>query len=128
MVDDARRLQPLAEEAAEMLKALSHPARLMIVCELISGERSVGDLEMKLGIKQPNLSRELAKLREADILETRRESKVVFYRLADIRAAEVGDALCSAFLGEAFSNRAPVPFRPDREQVGGYGKFARANI
>lgn len=124
---DASRLEPLAMQAAELLKALSHPARLMIVCQLKEGEMSVGEIERTLGIKQPNLSRELAKLRQEGVLETRRESKLVFYRLADPRALQVVDALCAAFLGQAPKTPAPET-RARLDAPAGYGVFARAFI
>jgi DNA-binding transcriptional ArsR family regulator len=77
-----------AVEAAEFLKKLANPNRLMIVCALVEGERSVRDLEDTLGIRQPGLSQQIAELREAGFIVGRKESKSVFYRLADGRAAE----------------------------------------
>lgn len=76
-----------AVEAAEFLKKLANPNRLMIVCALVDGERSVRDLEDTLQIRQPGLSQQLAELREAGFIEGRKESKSVFYRLADERIA-----------------------------------------
>ena len=75
-------------EASEFLKKLANPNRLMIVCALVDGERSVRDLEDTLGIRQPGLSQQLAELREAGLVSGRKESKSVFYRLADERVAE----------------------------------------
>ena len=129
-------MEPLLDEATSLLKALSHPARLMICCQLRGKEMSVGDIETTLGIKQPNLSRELAKLREEGLVETRRESKVIFYRLADeTRVAPMVDAICSVMLSkpplsEALETEQPANdvqprFRPNRP--GGYGVFARTN-
>jgi len=77
-----------------MLKALAHPARLMIVCLLCEGERSVGEIERALDIQQPRLSRELAKLRDRGFLKTRREAKQIFYSIADPRAEALIEALC----------------------------------
>ena len=76
-----------AEAASDFMKRLANPNRLMIACTLVQGERSVGDLEAALGLKQPLLSQQLAELREAGIVEARREVKQVFYRLSDPRAA-----------------------------------------
>jgi len=90
-------LRERAEEVAGMLKLLSHPNRLLIACELSSGEHSVGALEKTTGAAQPNLSRDLARLRAEGLVIARRESKSVFYRLADDRLARVLDALCAAF-------------------------------
>ncbi|TKT80297.1 metalloregulator ArsR/SmtB family transcription factor [Aquamicrobium sp. LC103] len=75
-------------EAADFLKKLANPNRLMIVCALVEGERSVRDLEDTLGIRQPGLSQQIAELRGAGLIEGRKQSKSVFYRLADGRAAE----------------------------------------
>lgn len=90
-------LRERAEEVAGMLKLLSHPNRLLIACELTGGERSVGALEEAIGAAQPNLSRDLARLRAEGLVIARRESKSVFYRLADDRLARLLDALCAAF-------------------------------
>jgi DNA-binding transcriptional ArsR family regulator len=76
-----------AEAASDFMKRLANPNRLRIACALVEGERSVGDLETALGVKQPLLSQQLAELREAGIVEARREVKQVFYRLCDPRAA-----------------------------------------
>ncbi len=78
----------MADEAAEFLKKLAHPSRLMVVCALVDGERSVRDLEDTLGIRQPGLSQQLAELREAGFIIGRKESKSVHYRLADGRVTD----------------------------------------
>ncbi|MDQ6434609.1 metalloregulator ArsR/SmtB family transcription factor [Mesorhizobium sp. LHD-90] len=77
-----------AAEAADFLKRFAHPSRLMIVCALVDGERSVRDLEDTLGIRQPGLSQQIAELREAGFITGRKESKNMFYRLADGRITE----------------------------------------
>ncbi|MFD2054157.1 ArsR/SmtB family transcription factor [Mesorhizobium calcicola] len=77
-----------AGEAAEFLKKFTHPSRLMIVCALVDGERSVRDLEDTLGIRQPGLSQQIAELRDAGLIVGRKESKNMFYRLADGRVTE----------------------------------------
>lgn len=80
--------------AVTALKALANPARLRIALHLLSGERSVGQIEADLAIKQPNLSQHLAELRDAGLVATRREIRSVFYALADSRT----EALLSALL------------------------------
>jgi len=70
-----------------------------IVCALVDGERSVGELETRLSIRQPSLSQQLAELREAGIVEGRREVKQVFYRLADPRTAALIATLHRLFCG-----------------------------
>ena len=78
-----------AEEVANLLKTLSHPARLMIVCTLVEGEYSVGELEEKLDLHQPHLSQHLTVLRGSGIVATRREGKQIFYSLTEEKAAEL---------------------------------------
>lgn len=77
-----------AGEAADFLKKFAHPSRLMIVCALVDGERSVRDLEDTLGIRQPGLSQQIAELRDAGFIVGRKESKSMFYRLANGRVSE----------------------------------------
>ncbi|MCB2113395.1 MAG: metalloregulator ArsR/SmtB family transcription factor [Parvularculaceae bacterium] len=90
-------LRERAEEVAGLLKFLSHPTRLLIACELADGERTVSALESAIGAAQSNLSRDLARMRTEGLVNSRRESKSVFYRLADDRLARVLIALCAAF-------------------------------
>ncbi len=127
MTPDSKKLLPLAEQATSLLKALAHPARLMICCQLRETEMSVGDMETTLGIKQPRLSRELGKLRQEGLVETRRESKVIFYRLANsARAHAMIDAVCGVMLSKPAATRlAASPPTPKPNRPGGYGVFAR---
>ena len=99
MIKDSLNMEPLAREATVLLKSLAHPDRLMICCQLRGGEMSVGELESQLGIPQPRLSRELAKLREEEILAARREGKLAFYSLIDARVHALVDAICKVMLG-----------------------------
>ena len=101
MTPDTSSLKPLADDATALLKALAHPVRLTICCQLRDTEMSVGDIESQLGFKQPRLSRELAKLRDEGLVETRRESRVIFYRLTDNpRVRAMIDAICGVMLGK----------------------------
>jgi DNA-binding transcriptional ArsR family regulator len=86
-----------AGEVAGLLKTLAHPARLTLACTLAEGEHSVGALEQMLGINQPTLSQQLGVLREAGIVETRREAKQIFYRLTEAKTAQLIEALYSIF-------------------------------
>jgi len=98
-------LQNRAEEVAGILKLLSHPNRLLIACKLRDQELSVSALEDEIGAAQPTLSRDLARMRDEGLVAARRQSKSVFYRLADDRLARVVDALCAAFGPEAQSRK-----------------------
>lgn len=72
-----------ADRAVEQLKIYSQPQRLMILSHLLGGEFTVGEIEVATGIVQPALSQQLAALRRAGLVATRRESKQIHYRLAD---------------------------------------------
>lgn len=78
-----------AEAAANLLKALSHQGRLMILCHLSSGEKSVTELEDLLQVRQAAVSQQLARLRQDGLVSTRREGKAIFYTIADLRAARI---------------------------------------
>ncbi|WP_052100988.1 ArsR/SmtB family transcription factor [Novilysobacter arseniciresistens] len=99
----ARKLPPPAEmarhadEAAALLKALSHPARLLVLCQLVEGEHSVGELQPITGLSMSALSQHLAVLREMALVTTRRESQTIFYSLAEGPAIGVMEALYAAY-------------------------------
>lgn len=90
-------MEARASEVAALLKTMAHPVRLMLACALAEGEYSVGELEEKLGIHQPTLSQQLGVLREAGVVETRREAKQIFYRLTETKVAELIQALYVIF-------------------------------
>ena len=71
-----------AGQAEALLKAAANEHRLMILCELLGGERSVGDLQKAIGLSQSALSQHLARLREDNLVATRRESQTIYYTLA----------------------------------------------
>lgn len=75
------QLVPRALEAAETLKALAHETRLLAVCSIGDGEKSVQELEDFLGTSQSNVSQHLARLKSAGILASRKEGKQAFYRV-----------------------------------------------
>jgi DNA-binding transcriptional ArsR family regulator len=124
-----RRMQddPCRQEAAALFRSLGNPNRLAILCALLDGERSVGDLESKLGIRQPILSQQLAILREGGLLETTRDGKSIVYRLARLHAAAIALVL-SAVLDpiEADRRRSPPPQpKPQAEPCLAAAVFAR---
>ncbi len=86
-----------AQRASDMMKALSHEARLVILCLLADGERSVGEIERILQLRQPAVSQQLARLRAEGMVETRREGKNIYYSLARTEVREVIVALHRAF-------------------------------
>jgi DNA-binding transcriptional ArsR family regulator len=86
-----------AREASNFLKALSHEARLLILCVLSEGECSVTQLEEMLNLRQPAVSQQLARLRADDLVETRRDGKNIYYSLSRPEVREVVGALQRAF-------------------------------
>jgi DNA-binding transcriptional ArsR family regulator len=86
-----------ARQASELLKALSHEVRLLILCFLIEGEKSVGDIEKMLNLRQPAVSQQLARLRADGLVETRRNGKSIYYSLARNEVRDVIGVLHDAF-------------------------------
>lgn len=80
---DAEKMAAAAERASRLMKTLGHPGRLMILCNLAEGERAVGELADELDMSQSSLSQHLARMRSEELVEYRRESQTVYYRLAD---------------------------------------------
>jgi len=78
-----------AAEAAGFLKTLAHEGRLMILCHLGAGEKSVGTLESLLDMRQAAVSQMLARLRDEGLVQTRREGKTIFYSLKDQNTQEL---------------------------------------
>ncbi|WP_050773027.1 ArsR/SmtB family transcription factor [Roseobacter sp. SK209-2-6] len=89
-----------ASEAAAFLKTLAHEGRLMILCHLGNGEKSVGELESLLGSRQAAVSQMLARLREEGLVQTRREGKTIFYSLDDPNTREVITVLYRLFCND----------------------------
>jgi DNA-binding transcriptional ArsR family regulator len=77
------QMEARAEEAADLLKALSNPQRLRVMCLLIDGEKTVGELNAQIDLSQSALSQHLAVLRDGGLVRTRRESQSVYYSVAD---------------------------------------------
>jgi ArsR family transcriptional regulator, virulence genes transcriptional regulator len=86
-----------AQSAAAYLKTLAHEGRLMILCHLGSGEKSVGELEDLLDIRQAAVSQMLARLREEGLVAPRREGKTIYYSLADDNTVQVIGLLYNLF-------------------------------
>jgi DNA-binding transcriptional ArsR family regulator len=91
------QMQAAAREACVLLKVLSNPDRLLILCHLSQGEARVGELEEALGIVQPTLSQQLTVLREEELVSTRREGKNIYYSLASPKALAVIETLYVEF-------------------------------
>lgn len=86
-----------AEEASAVMRALSNPSRLLLLCQLVEGEKSVGELERALDLGQAYVSQQLARLRGEGLVQATREGRVMRYRLADPRVTPVLEALYAGF-------------------------------
>ena len=91
------RMADNAKRASAFLKALAHESRLMILCILADGEKSVSELEQELGLRQPTVSQQLARLRADGLGTTRRDGKVINYSLASEEARVVIGAVYEVF-------------------------------
>lgn len=94
-------LEENARHAAGLLKAMSNPARLVILCQLVDGERSVGELERSVGLSQSGISQHLAVLRREGVVATRRERQTIRYSLGGKDIVILMAALHSIFCGAA---------------------------
>jgi len=86
-------LEPRADEAAELLAAMSNPKRLLILCNLLAGELSVNELAARVDLAQSPLSQHLSRLRAMKLVATRRDGQMVVYRLASEGVARVLETL-----------------------------------
>ena len=87
------KLEENAEKASSLLKSMSHPGRLMVLCHLMNGECPVSALNQVIPLSQSALSQHLANLRDAGLVKTRRESQIIHYRLNSKAAADILKAL-----------------------------------
>lgn len=94
---ELERLRASAGAATDLLRALSNPHRLLVLCQLESGEKQVADLLEGSGLSQSALSQHLARLREEGLIAARREGTAVFYRIADPSALKVIGVLAEIF-------------------------------
>ncbi|WP_263770784.1 ArsR/SmtB family transcription factor [Propionivibrio soli] len=96
---DIERMRKAAAEATGLLRALANPDRLLLLCQLSQGERSVGELEELLGILQPTLSQQLGVLRQEELVSTRRAGKQIFYSIADPNVLVILEKLYTLYCG-----------------------------
>ena len=96
---DLDKMKASAGNACRLMKVLSNPDRLMLLCQLSQSEKRVGELEEILGIVQPTLSQQLTILREEELVTTRREGKNIYYQIASPQALAVMNVLFEQFCG-----------------------------
>lgn len=87
------QLEANAERAASLLKSMGSPRRLLILCQLVEGEKSVGELEKAVGLSQSALSQHLAVLRHKGYVTTRRAGQMIFYSLSGDEARAILQSL-----------------------------------
>lgn len=98
---DLEQMRASAGAAARLLKALANEHRLLVLCHLLEGERSVGQLNAELDLSQSALSQHLAVLREDGLVATRRESQTIYYRVASAAIATILGALQGIYCAPA---------------------------
>ena len=94
---DLAALTPKAAQAADLLGSMAHPKRLLVLCNLLQGELSVGELAERVGLSQSALSQHLGKMRALTLVKTRREGQTIYYSLASAEVAAVLNTLYSLY-------------------------------
>jgi len=95
--DDLDKMMDNAQAAANFLKAISHEGRLMILCHLTTGEKSVTELEELLSARQAAVSQQLSRLRLEGLVTPRRDGKAIYYRLTDDRPKQIMEVVYDLF-------------------------------
>jgi DNA-binding transcriptional ArsR family regulator len=99
--EDMERMMRNAENAANFLKAISHEGRLMILCHLATGEKSVTELEDLLSARQAAVSQQLSRLRLEGLVKPRRDGKTIYYSLTDDRPKQIMEVVYELFCRNA---------------------------
>ncbi|MCA6106135.1 ArsR/SmtB family transcription factor [Bradyrhizobium cenepequi] len=94
-------LEEKAEEASRLLAAMANAKRLMVLCNLLDGERSVGELAEIVGLSSAALSQHLGKMRALDLVTTRRDGQTIYYRLASREVREILQTLYRLYCAPA---------------------------
>jgi DNA-binding transcriptional ArsR family regulator len=104
---DARAMEAAADRASELLKALASRHRLLIICQLVDGEQSVGALAKRLGIRDSTVSQHLALLRKDGLVATRRDGQTIWYSISSAETRELLTTLYRIFCAPS------APCRPE---------------
>lgn len=94
---DPQAMRAAADEASALLKALSNRHRLLILCQLIGGEKSVGQLADFLGVRDSTASQHLALLRRDRVISGRRDGQTIWYRISSQPALEIMQVLYESY-------------------------------
>lgn len=97
---DPARMADAAGKASELMKTLGHKDRLMVLCHLSSGEKSVGELAGLLDIPQSPLSQHLARMRKEELVTTRRQAQTIYYSIASAEAARMVQLMHELFCSQ----------------------------
>lgn len=117
--DDFDAMLAQARKASDLLKALSHESRLLILCLLVEGERSVSELEKIMSMPQAAVSQQLARLRFDRLVRPRRDGRVIYYSIADDEVLALVELLyaffCAPVRGDGRQRGEETVDRPDAE-------------
>ncbi|HAT86108.1 ArsR/SmtB family transcription factor [Cohaesibacter gelatinilyticus] len=94
---DMEKMESNATRASNFLKAIGHEGRMMILCHLVTGEKSVTELEDLLSARQAAVSQQLSRLRLEGLITPRREGKSIYYRLTDDRSKQIMEVVYELF-------------------------------
>ncbi|HXZ96333.1 MAG TPA: metalloregulator ArsR/SmtB family transcription factor [Burkholderiales bacterium] len=129
MTVNVSELQAKALMVTRLLKAMANPSRLLVLCQLAGGEKSVGELECAVGLSQSALSQHLAVLRHENIATTRRAGQNIFYLLSSTEAAAIMHTLykvfCSKAAKKAARNARMKARKPEATSVRRFGHRSR---
>ncbi len=101
---DIDNMRIAAKNATSVLRSLANEDRLLLLCQLSQGEKSVGELELALDIRQPTLSQQLGVLRNEGVVSTRRDGKRIIYAIADPKILSLLATLYSLYCPEGTEN------------------------
>ena len=111
---DPTAMHAAADQASELLKSLANPHRLMILCQLLEGERSVGELAAFLDLRSSTVSQHLALLRRDGLVTARREAQTIYYGIASVPARRILETLFELFCApEAMCRAESTPANDD---------------
>jgi DNA-binding transcriptional ArsR family regulator len=100
LVMDLESMQSSVEEASTLLKSLANPSRLLVLCALVTREHTAGELEELTGLSQSAISQHLARLRDEQIVGTRREAQRIYYSLTSAEVRTVIETLHGIYCAE----------------------------
>jgi ArsR family transcriptional regulator, virulence genes transcriptional regulator len=114
---NAKTMHRAADQASELLKALANRHRLMIICQLIDRERSVGELATFLGLRDSTVSQHLALLRKDGLVSARRDAQTIWYSISSGPAREVVETLYRIYCAPRTECRQTLPAASQRQRL-----------